>query len=54
MMIDVIACAALVGFVAFAWWLAFHRLPRPDKPPRLTVFTAMEDRIRQVPPKDQD
>ena len=23
-------------------------------PPKLTIFTTMEDRIRQIPPKDQD
>ena len=54
MIIEIIACAALIGFVAFAWWIAFHRLPRPDKPPKLTIFTTMEDRIRQTPRKDQD
>ena len=54
MIIEIIACAALLGFIAFAGWMAFHRLPRPDTPPKLTVFTIMEDRIRQIPGKDQD
>ena len=54
MILELLACAGLVGFIALAWWMAFDRPPRPDTPPRLTVFTTMEDRIRQTPRKDQD
>ncbi len=52
MMVEIILCAALVGFIAFAWWFSFHHLPRPKTPPRLTVFTTMEERIRQIPTRE--